>query len=56
VKIGFRHISKQQREQRFFNPSSSIRYCGSRAVTALAQVWARAAPNVPFVSGVFVFS
>ena len=23
--------------------------CGSRAVTALAQVWGRAAPSVPFV-------
>ncbi|MDO5328111.1 MAG: hypothetical protein Q4G00_15560, partial [Clostridia bacterium] len=30
---------KQQREQRLFDPSSNIRYCGSRVFNTLVGVW-----------------
>ena len=38
----------RQAELVFLFQQRKIAYCGSRAVTALAQVWGRAAPSVPF--------
>ena len=37
----------RQAELVFLFQQRKIAYCGSRAVTALAQVWGRAAPSVP---------
>jgi len=38
----------RQAELVCFPQHCNIASCGSRAVTALAQVWGRAAPSVPF--------